>query len=276
MMPQTPLQILLLAAVVLVSWAIGYFASTYESGWQARFRDERRFYGDYRYKTDRLNIQKTRRIAALESQNAALEQELAAVKAANEPVTDAPVEWLVDAPEQPVRTPVHDAVPVHAAAEISAETKADSAPDHAAEHEKEPRDSALMAAPIVAAVALPIATTPASHPDILPHVETSESVMSAIPLSDLVPDLRTEDVRSSDLTRIRGIDAALATKLAGAGIDKVEDIERMSAEDEKAIEIQLELPAGYIAREQWRLQAALLGSGEDGSMESRFAMADPA
>lgn len=63
---------------------------------------------------------------------------------------------------------------------------------------------------------------------------------------------------SPPLTRLRGMTPALAGELERQGIRSLRDIETLSGEDEIALEIRLELPAGYIARHQWRLQAALL------------------
>ncbi|WP_426263150.1 hypothetical protein [Sphingomonas sp. PWP1-2] len=64
-----------------------------------------------------------------------------------------------------------------------------------------------------------------------------------------------------DLTRIRGIDALLATRLFSLGLVRFEDIEKLSAADEIALEQRLALPAGLIARDEWRAQAAALRAG---------------
>ncbi len=61
-----------------------------------------------------------------------------------------------------------------------------------------------------------------------------------------------------DLTRLHGIDGLLATRLFSLGVMRFEDIEKLSPEDEMALEQRLALPAGYIAREEWRAQAASL------------------
>ena len=75
------------------------------------------------------------------------------------------------------------------------------------------------------------------------------------PIAAEAPSPRGADV---PLTRLRGVTPALAGDLAAHGIRTLRDIETLSPEDEMALEIRLELPAGYIARHQWRLQAALL------------------
>lgn len=73
-----------------------------------------------------------------------------------------------------------------------------------------------------------------------------------------------------DLGTIRGIDAVLKTRLAALSVTRFEDITGLSAEDEMALEQRLSLPAGYIAREQWREQAALLQDGKVAEHAERF------
>jgi predicted flap endonuclease-1-like 5' DNA nuclease len=73
-----------------------------------------------------------------------------------------------------------------------------------------------------------------------------------------------------DLGAIRGIDAVLKTRLAALSVTRFEDITGLSAEDEMALEQRLALPAGYIAREQWREQATLLQDGKDAEHAERF------
>jgi predicted flap endonuclease-1-like 5' DNA nuclease len=66
---------------------------------------------------------------------------------------------------------------------------------------------------------------------------------------------------SDDLARIRGIDGAIADRLESVGVKRYRDIERLSGEDEIALEQRIALPAGYIAANRWREQAALLREG---------------
>ena len=73
-----------------------------------------------------------------------------------------------------------------------------------------------------------------------------------------------------DLSRIRGIEKAGAERLKTAGITRYAEIERMSATEEADLERTIGAPAGYIARKQWRDQAALLRKGEDAEFERRF------
>lgn len=78
----------------------------------------------------------------------------------------------------------------------------------------------------------------------------------------------------NDLTRIRGIDSVLNNRLFGLGVTRFADIEKLSAEDEIALEQRLNVPAGFIAREQWRDQAALLRAGNNAEHEARFGSAN--
>jgi predicted flap endonuclease-1-like 5' DNA nuclease len=74
----------------------------------------------------------------------------------------------------------------------------------------------------------------------------------------------------NDLTQIRGIDSVLNNRLFGLGVTRFADIEKLSAEDEIALEQRLNVPAGFIAREQWREQAALLRAGNFAEHSARF------
>lgn len=75
---------------------------------------------------------------------------------------------------------------------------------------------------------------------------------------------------SDSLARIRGIDAPLEHRLHDLGIRSFADIEKLSAEDEVAIEQRLDLRPGEIAAEGWREQAALLRAGNDAEHNRRF------
>lgn len=73
-----------------------------------------------------------------------------------------------------------------------------------------------------------------------------------------------------DLTLIRGIDEPRARALTDLGVRSFADIERFDAEDEREVEARLALPAGTIASEHWRDQAAMLARGETDEHRSRF------
>jgi predicted flap endonuclease-1-like 5' DNA nuclease len=79
--------------------------------------------------------------------------------------------------------------------------------------------------------------------------------------------------KRDDLTRMRGVDSVMNTQLFGLGVTSFDDIVHLSQEDEMALEQRLDLPAGYITREQWRDQASLLRFGKDAEFEERFGSA---
>lgn len=74
-----------------------------------------------------------------------------------------------------------------------------------------------------------------------------------------------------NLARIRGIDEAREKRLNELGIKTYREIEKMTAEDESALETRLGLSHGTIGSEGWREQAALLGAGNEDEHTRRFA-----
>ncbi len=337
LLPQSPLELGVWGGLVVAGWLFGYFGSRFEGKWRRRFNDERRFYAQYRDETDRLNIEKTRRIAELEAQKSALSQEVVRLRgdaiAAPAPVPTAapetvaapaepqlPPQSIIDAVPEPAPETIPSIAPEQASEPFSTPAVETASPTSAAAPEPTTEPAAVL--PVMAAAALPIAATAIAQPNILPHIETDvtsnmllaepsvpdehrpepsavgEAAVNIAPAepptllgieaeTDIEPEpagavavavaedaLKTADVDPAEpvqidetlnaLTRIRGIDATLAAGLGSLGVRQIEDIERLSAEDEKAIEIQLNLPPGQIANQQWRLQAALIGSGEDG------------
>lgn len=88
----------------------------------------------------------------------------------------------------------------------------------------------------------------------------------APPMSQVAPNDRPRD----DLTRIGGIDPMLAMRLFSLGLVRFEDIERLSVEDELALEPRLDLPAGYIARHHWRGAATALRAGSEDAGDDRL------
>ncbi|MEG3087281.1 hypothetical protein [Sphingomonas sp. PB4P5] len=120
-------------------------------------------------------------------------------------------------------------------------------------------EAAIVTEPV--ATAVPVATA-AAAPDLVP--ETTPTPVADAPKSSWF------SIGRPDLGNIRGIDPALKTRLFGLGVTRFEDITDMSAEDEMALEQRLALPAGYITREQWREQAALLRDGKETEQAERF------
>lgn len=73
-----------------------------------------------------------------------------------------------------------------------------------------------------------------------------------------------------NLVRIKGIDEARARRLNELGIKTYREIEKMAPADETALEQRLELPAGTIAEQGWREQAALLAAGNETEHAAKF------
>ncbi|RYE04161.1 MAG: hypothetical protein EOP61_01590 [Sphingomonadales bacterium] len=74
-----------------------------------------------------------------------------------------------------------------------------------------------------------------------------------------------------NLARIRGIDERREARLNELGIKTYREIEKMTAEDEAALEQRLGLSHGTIGTEGWREQAALLGAGNEDEHSRRFS-----
>lgn len=75
---------------------------------------------------------------------------------------------------------------------------------------------------------------------------------------------------ADDLGRIRSIDPALKDRLHDLGMTQYDDITSLSALDEMALEQRLGVPVGFITREQWRDQAALLQAGKAADHAEQF------
>lgn len=75
---------------------------------------------------------------------------------------------------------------------------------------------------------------------------------------------------SDDLTRLRGVDAELARLFKREGLERYADLAALSDQDVLALERRIDLPAGYVAREQLREQARALADGTtDAAARSR-------
>jgi predicted flap endonuclease-1-like 5' DNA nuclease len=73
-----------------------------------------------------------------------------------------------------------------------------------------------------------------------------------------------------NLSRIKGIDEAREKRLNELGIKTYRELEKMTADDEAALEQRLELEKGTIAGEAWREQAALLRAGNEDEHAKKF------
>lgn len=113
-----------------------------------------------------------------------------------------------------------------------------------------------------------------------PAAETAAAAPLAISVPTPTPSLASvtaDDNKAwfsaagyNDLTQMRGIDGVLSTRLFGLGVTRFADLEKLSAVDEMALELRLNVPVGFIAREQWREQAARLRAGNVAEHSHRF------
>lgn len=244
-MPQlTPVEIAALAFALIVGLVLGYVGNLSGRKWRKRFNAERQFYAEYRNNTDAIHADKSRQIATLERQVSEFR-----AQSMNAPAREVPEPEAETIPAQEAAPAVE---PFAAASFVDTETAEVAAAP--------PPPAAPVPLTLVVDNSESVAHAPALAANdsvALSHDET-QAVASpepvAVPASNLGP---------SRLSRIRGIDAGLEARLNEAGIHTAEDIEKLSAEAEMALEKQLSLPAGHIALEQWRLQAALLDSGEE-------------
>lgn len=74
-----------------------------------------------------------------------------------------------------------------------------------------------------------------------------------------------------NLSRIKGIDEAREKRLNELGIKTYREIEKMTPDDEAALEQRLDMEKGAIAAGEWREQAALLRAGNEDEHAKRFA-----
>ncbi|MCR2833184.1 helix-hairpin-helix domain-containing protein [Parerythrobacter lacustris] len=79
-----------------------------------------------------------------------------------------------------------------------------------------------------------------------------------------------QEMRTDDLTRIKGVGPKLVDLLAGMGVTRFEQIAVWSAEDIAAIDSQLGRFEGRIERDNWVEQARLLASGDAEGFKDRF------
>ena len=253
MLFSTPPQFVVLGLVFFIGLIFAFVVHPGGRKWKNLYQEEVEENAAYRNDADNEIRAQKKRIAELEK---ALEQKpVEAAPSVEAPRAPAPVLHVVEtAPVEvlpvealPVEAPPVEAPPVEAEAEAPAVIEA---------------ASILEATPVVEAVPAPI-------------------VIENAPVADIVEPAMPDDAKKAwlgaagynDLTRIRGIDSVLNNRLFGLGVTRFADIEKLSAEDEIALEQRLNVPAGFIAREQWRDQAALLRAGNNTEHEARFGSA---
>lgn len=261
MLFSTPSQFVVLGLLFFIGLIFAFVIHPGGRKWKKLYQEEVEENASYRNDADNEIRAAKRRIADLEREIAELQAQLiapAAVIAEPEPVVAEPLvaEPPVAEPE-PVIAP-----PLVAVAPVAAELVVETVPAAAIEPEPVPAPAATAPPePVIAPVveAAPIAEI----------VEPAPEVAAEPPPP--VPDKAWLGAAGyNDLTQIRGIDSGLNNRLFGLGVTRFADIEKLSAQDEMALEQRLNVPAGFIAREQWRDQAALLRAGNFAEHSARF------
>lgn len=288
-----PTNIIIIALLGLA--ALLFLIASFTGGgkWRRLYQEESADYAAYADRADGDLRTARQRIAELEASHAALEREHATAQAEiaqlkalspaiEAPVTVPPVREVVTAPpaavveHRPIAsetvTEAVDARPIAAfgvpmtelppapiagvtplrAEEPPTPEIADAEFTEAHDAADEPAPAVVEAAPAMADAA-PVVDAPAAE-------EPAKSWFGA--------------GKRDDLTRMRGVDSVMNTRLFSLGVTSFDDVVHLSQEDEMALEQRLAVPAGYITREQWREQASLLRFGKDHEFEERFGNAD--
>lgn len=277
----TPEQIILLAVILLAGYLLGYATAPSAAKWKRKLhRQAERFTAYHEDAEDRVRAAKDR-AAALEAEAKALRADRAEAEHTIDALKAAAVARPVLAPAEP---------------EVTVPAKPDEAHDHV-EPDVAPAESAVpVAQPVALRAARPaFSLFPVLQEEREPVAEPEQPAEAKEPLAEFPmtpaptdgepapigpaepPAPTTSWFGSSHrdtLTRVRSIDEALNTRLFGLGVLRFEDIEKLSAEDEMALEQRLALPVGTIARDQWRAQAALLRAGNDAEHAERFGAAE--
>jgi len=256
MLFSTPSQFVVLGLLFFIGLIFAFVIHPGGAKWKKLYQEEVEENASYRNDADNEIRAAKRRIADLERDIAALQAERAEPAAAvleAEPVVEAApatAEPIAEAPMlAAVPTPVVEAELVPEPARV-VEAEWAPAPDP---------EPIIAPAPALAVEAAPAAEIIEPAPP-APEVATAPILDKAW----------LGAAGYNDLTQIRGIDSALNNRLFGLGVTRFADIEKLSAEDEIALEQRLSVPAGFIAREQWRDQAALLRAGNFAEHSARF------
>jgi len=262
-------QLVVLVLVLVIGLCFGWVLHPGDKKWRRRYDEIVDASNAYRAEIAGHLREAESRATALERDNGTLQRRLddaearaarldagkigsAAVSLAAAPEVAASTAPSPVAEEAPAPVETADVTP--AAAETVEEAKADSIEE--AEFTPVPDDTHAAVEPETAPVA-----TETAEPAPAPEPEKRGWFGFGGP------------AREDDLGQLRGVDPDLKAKLGDLGVHRYADVTSLSAEDEMALEQRLGLPAGYIAREQWREQAALLAEGKVAEHGTRFAAA---
>jgi predicted flap endonuclease-1-like 5' DNA nuclease len=233
MLFSSPLQLLVLCAVAVVAWLLGFATNPMSVNRGEAMRKLTRDFAAFRAQSQsRLNTL-SRHAATLEASHQVMTERLAEAEARI-------ATFRAARHEAPVTPPA----PATQEDEPAVDTDA-------SDPVVPPLTPGETAAPPVEMEAFADLTNdpPLHSPAAETVAEPAESQPEPVELGFAGRDL---------LTRIDGIDTPLALRLYDLGIARFEDIEKLSDQDELALELRLALPGGYITGRQWRQQAAVL------------------
>jgi len=291
-----PTNIIIIALLGLA--ALLFLIASFTGGgkWRRLYQEESEDYAAYADRADGDLRTARQRIADLEASHAALEREHADALAqiaqlkASPPTTEAPV--TVPPIREVVAEPVAPPVAVAEHRPIASETLAEAADARPIAAFGVPMTE-LPPAPILGVTPLRAEEPPApeitdaefteahdgAHEPAPAMVEaavapTEAAPANAAPAAEEPAKAWFGASKRDDLTRMRGVDSVMNTRLFGLGVTSFDDVVHLSQEDEMALEQRLGVPAGYITREQWREQASLLRFGKDAEFHERFGNAE--
>ena len=296
----TPEQFIVLGVLLLGGWLLGYASAPSTKKWKRRVREQSDSFTAYHAEAeDRARAANQRasdlqgELEAVRADHAEAERTIVGLRAAAAATVAVPV--AVAVAERPALSVVEPEPTREISVEPAPAESVSMAEVDATPPEIEPITAPMPAAAVIAvpdhAEAVPITTSQLAKPEPavedavfepvepVPMTSTATEAPPA-PIGPAEPEMPSKGWFASsardELTRIRGIDDALNTRLFGLGAVRFEDIEMLSAEDEMALEERLGLPAGTIARDQWRAQAAFFRSGRSNEPAAEVAAAEPA
>jgi predicted flap endonuclease-1-like 5' DNA nuclease len=241
MLFSSPLQLLVLCAVAVVAWLLGFATNPKTTHRGVDMRKLERDFANFRSQSQsRLNTL-ARHAATLEATHQTMVDRLAEAEAR--------IATFKGTSPARVEAPIDTQAPDHA----------NQAFDHNA------------ADPIVPPLTPGETAAPPPLADGFSELAPLDAPISgaSAPAPEL-PQGRSAVGPRDVLTRIDGNDAALELRLIELGIGRFDDIEKLSDQDEMALELRLALPAGYITGRQWRQQAATLHTRDLADLATRF------
>jgi len=269
MLFSTPSHFLVLSLLAVGFWLIGFATHSGGRKWREMYEQEADDFSHYRADSDRELRAATRRVTELEREQAESATTIASLTASLEQdrtqstAKIADLEDRLPAARAPAAVPTVPFAPTPFTPTI--------VPPDPVDEPAAPVEQAWRLIgdrpPETRAIAPPAAETAAAAPLAI-SVPTSTPGLASVTANDKKAWFSAAGY--NDLTQMRGIDGVLSTRLFGLGVTRFADLEKLSAVDEMALEQRLNVPVGFIAREQWREQAALLRAGNVAEHSHRF------